>query len=84
MRILLFKNQKAKGAKEMRPQKSKRNRQFENDQKWSKYYLSDISCAYCQYFRGKKRGCPFGECAYEEEKLEAITSGRMVRTKVRT
>jgi len=68
----------------MRPQKSKRNRQFESYQKWNKYYLSSTDCAYCQYFRGKKLGCFFSKCVHEEARLDAITDRRKIHSKVIT
>lgn len=67
----------------MRPQKSKKNRDSKSYRKWKGYYLSDVDCMYCKHYRGKKRGCPFHQCEYTEERLNAVANGKFVRPKVK-
>ena len=46
--------------------------------KWEGYYMEDMQCRLCKYYRGK-RGCKFEKCLYEDEKLDAIKNGRIKR-----
>ena len=43
------------------------------------YHLEDLSCEYCKYYRGKKRGCSREYCCCEDEKQDAIANGRINR-----
>lgn len=43
------------------------------------YYLEDADCKHCLYYRGKKRGCKLDSCCCEDEKLDAISKGRIKR-----
>lgn len=72
----------------MRPQKSKRFRDNNNNShnsnthiqnRWNGYYLEDIDCLHCIHWRGKRKGCPFRTCAFESEKLDATKNGRIKR-----
>ena len=49
-----------------------------NVNKWRGYYMEDMKCRYCRYYRGK-RGCKLEMCCCEDEKLEAIAKGRIKR-----
>jgi len=63
----------------MRPQKSKRTREQQYvDNRWHGYYMEDLDCTFCMNHKGKK-GCNLSQCAYEEEKLDAIKNGRIKR-----
>ena len=50
-----------------------------NVNKWRGYYMEDMECRHCRFFQGKKRGCKLETCCCDEEKLEAITKGRIKR-----
>ena len=45
------------------------------------YYLEDMDCAMCKYYRGKKKGCSRAVCACEDERKDAIAHGRIKRKK---
>ena len=47
--------------------------------RWRGYYMEDIECRHCKYHKGRKRGCKFSQCRFDEEKLEAIARGRIKR-----
>jgi len=47
--------------------------------KFQGYYLEDIECKFCPQYRGKARGCPLIMCEFEQERQEAIESGRIER-----
>jgi hypothetical protein len=46
--------------------------------KWNGYYMEDMECRHCKYYQGK-RGCKLESCCCEDEKLEAITKGKIKR-----
>jgi hypothetical protein len=50
--------------------------------KWTGYYLEDCDCAVCPNQierKGKKRGCKYDKCCFEDEKQDAIANGRIKR-----
>jgi hypothetical protein len=47
--------------------------------KWQGYYSEDCQCIYCLHRRRSKPRCPYAECRYLAEKLEAAASGRIER-----
>ena len=44
------------------------------------YYLADMDCNVCRYWRGKK-GCSRAVCCCEDERADAIAHGRIRRKK---
>ncbi|MCL2516925.1 MAG: hypothetical protein FWF15_00035 [Oscillospiraceae bacterium] len=51
--------------------------------KWRGYYLEDCDCSLCKHFAGHKRGCRLEKCICEDEKCDAVTSGRVKRKRRR-
>ncbi|GHU97537.1 hypothetical protein FACS1894208_12900 [Clostridia bacterium] len=53
--------------------------------KWDGYYMEDMACIDCLYYRKKskcrKSGCELAECCCEDEKRDAIAKGRIKRKK---
>ena len=43
------------------------------------HFYKDCECSACKYFRGKRRGCKFDNCRYEDEKLNTIAGERNKR-----
>ena len=43
------------------------------------YYVEDLDCIYCKFYRGAKKGCKLEKCPYEDIKQEAIANGRIKR-----
>ena len=48
--------------------------------KWHGYYLEDCECLLCLYYV-KKHRCSLNICCCEEEKHDAVVSGRIERRK---
>ena len=50
--------------------------------KWTGYYLEDCDCSVCPNYikrKGKKQGCKYDRCCFENEKRDAIANGRIKR-----
>ena len=47
--------------------------------RWQGYYIEDCLCIYCLHSRGSKRGCSLDACICMDEKLDALTHGRIER-----
>jgi hypothetical protein len=45
------------------------------------YYLEDMDCSMCHYWRGKKKGCSRAVCCCEDERAVAVSKGRIKRRK---
>ena len=58
-----------------------KKQKMRNVNKRSGFYLEDMECRLCLYFRGKKRGCALHSCCCEEDKLEAMENGRIKRSR---
>jgi len=43
------------------------------------YYLEDMDCPMCRYWRGKKKGCSRAVCCCEDERADTIAHGRIKR-----
>jgi hypothetical protein len=49
--------------------------------KWTGYFLEDIECKFCPNYLGKKKGCKYSKCQFDEEKQDAVANGRIKREK---
>ncbi len=58
---------------------TKRKDNVRNIHKWNGYYMEDMECRDCMYYKGKKRGCSLTSCCCGDEKLDAIAKGRVKR-----
>ena len=61
-----------------------KNHKKNNTRRYNKfegYYLEDCNCSVCPNYRGKKKGCKLTKCCCENEKQDAIKSGRIKRKK---
>ena len=51
--------------------------------KWDGYFMEDMPCEMCLFYKGKSRfrkyGCEQGECCCADEKRDAIAKGRIKR-----
>ncbi|GHU60579.1 hypothetical protein FACS1894171_2210 [Clostridia bacterium] len=51
--------------------------------KWQGYFMEDMLCENCLFYKGKSRfrkyGCENGECCCADEKRDAIANGRIKR-----
>ena len=47
--------------------------------KFKHYYLEDCDCQFCLYHCGKRGGCKFRNCPYDDIKKEALLGGRIKR-----
>ena len=47
--------------------------------RWRGYFLEDMDCIHCLYYKGKKRGCTLTACSCEDIKIEAMEKGRIKR-----
>jgi hypothetical protein len=57
----------------------KKNTQTRIYNRWEGYYIEDLACEFCLYFRNRKFGCVLDVCCCLEEKADALKHGRIKR-----